>query len=332
MDSTRRFIARVSVVRTACGPFEWITFAYLSWLDLLVFFFHQNVPNAARHLAIQCAVGFGVAALVYLAKVRHSEVIHFARHWYPLALYIFFFEELRGLVHAIFPSWFDGYLIAFDHGLFRVHPSVWFAQFSTPTLNDFMQFSYMTYFLYLVILPALLYVKREYVAFWSVMTSTALAHYPVYVIAVLFPIESPFYSLASLNTSALKGGSCTALIDLIEHFGRVHGAAFPSAHVAGSMVALLASWRYRRWLFWLCLPLFMSMCVATVYGRYHYAADVFVGLILGSIAFRVGGQLRWTESFVRLEYLFLTAQVPERSEVRDEKNEPVLAFIADRAE
>ncbi|HEY6467029.1 MAG TPA: phosphatase PAP2 family protein [Candidatus Acidoferrales bacterium] len=324
--------AGFAVVRTACGPFEWITFAYLAWLDFLVLFFHQSVPNPTQHLAIQCAVGVGVAALVYLARMSRNGAIHFARHWYPLPLYVFFFEELRSFVHAIFSNWFDAYLIAFDHGLFGVHPSVWFAQFSTPALNDFMQFSYMTYFLYLVALPALLYVNREYAAFWIVMASTALAHYSVYVVAALFPIESPFYSLASMNRTALTGGSCTALIDLIEHFGRVHGAAFPSAHVAGSMVAILASWRYRRWLFWLCLPFFVSMCVATVYGRYHYAADVFAGLILGAIAFRMGLRLKWTETFVRSEYLFLAPQISEGSEVRDEEDESVLTLIADRAE
>jgi len=71
----------------------------------------------------------------------------------------------------------------------------------------------------------------------------------------------------------------------------VHGAAFPSAHVAGSMVAMLASWRHRRWLFWVCLPFFASMCVATVYGRYHYVADVLAGLAVGTIGFVAGERL-----------------------------------------
>ena len=101
------------------------------------------------------------------------------------------------------------------------------------------------------------------------MISTAIAHYSIYVIALLFPVESPYYSLAALQTNELTGGPVTAVMNFIEHFGRVHGAAFPSAHVAGSMVAILASWRYRRWLFWICLPFFLCMCVATVYGRYH---------------------------------------------------------------
>jgi membrane-associated phospholipid phosphatase len=275
-------------VRQACGPFEWITFIYLTWLNGLVILFHRNIAHPLRHLAIQCAIALAIAFLVRAEGISESALVHFARHWYPLPLYIFFFEELQSLVHAIFPVWFDARLIAFDHALFGVHPSVWLAQFANPALNDFMQFSYMTYFLYLVILPTLLYANREYASFWTVMVSTALAHYSVYVISVLLPIESPYYSLASLNKAELSGGYCTALIGLVERFGRVHGAAFPSAHVAGSIVAILASWRYRRWLFWLCLPFFASMCIATVYGRYHYAADVFAGLIVGTLAFQVG--------------------------------------------
>src|ERR1700690_1427752 len=123
------------------------------------------------------------------------------------------------------------------------------------------------------------------------MTSPSVAHYSVYIIAVLFPIESPYYTLAGINSAPLNGGYLTATIGLIEHFGRVHGAAFPSAHVAGSMVAVVASWRYRRWLFWVCLPFFICMCVATVYGRYHYVADVLAGIAVGTIGFAAGSWL-----------------------------------------
>jgi membrane-associated phospholipid phosphatase len=278
-------------IRQACGAFEWVTFTYLIWVNTIVILFHRNIAHAVRHFAIHMAIGTGMACLVWAAARSRNSILQFARHWYPLPLYIFFFEELQGLVHAIFSGWFDRWLIAFDFNFAGVHPSVWLAQFASPALNDFMQFAYMTYFLYLVILPAILYAQRDRPAFWTVMVSTAIAHYTVYVIAILFPIESPFYSLASLQTKALAGGWCTATIGLIERFGRVHGAAFPSAHVAGSMVAILASWHYRRWLFWICLPFFASMCVATVYGRYHYVADVLAGIAVGAMGYVAGASL-----------------------------------------
>jgi membrane-associated phospholipid phosphatase len=286
-----------------CGAFEWVTFAYLGWMFVLLCVFHRNIPHVGRYFAAHGAIALGILWLAWAAARSENRALRFARHWYPLAVYIFFFEELQGLVHAIFPGWFDGWLILFDYNFGGVHPAAWLARFATPGLNDFMQFSYMTYFLYLVILPGILYAQGERAAFWTVMVGTAIAHYSVYVIAVLFPAESPYFALASLHLAPLGGGALTAAIEFIERLGRVHGGAFPSAHVAGSMVALLAARRYKPWLFWICLPFFLSMCVATVYGRYHYIADVLAGIVVGAIGWVAGqwvmeregavSELRW---------------------------------------
>jgi membrane-associated phospholipid phosphatase len=275
----------------ACGPFEWITFIYFAWLSAIFLFCHRNLAHPVRGFALHAAIAVAILGLARAAARSQNAALRFARHWYPLPLYLFLFEELGSLVHAIFSGWLDRYFLQFDFNLGGVQPSLWLARYANPALNDFMQFAYMTYFLYLVLLPAILYANRERLAYWTVMVSTAIAHYSVYVLAILIPVESPHFSLASKQTSPLTGGACTAVIDLIERFGRVHGAAFPSAHVAGSMVALLASWCYRRWLFWVCLPFFACMCVATVYGRYHYIADVLAGLVVGSCGFLLGSRL-----------------------------------------
>jgi membrane-associated phospholipid phosphatase len=272
----------------ACGAFEWVTIIYLGWILALLCAFRRNIPHAGPYFALHCLLAAGILALAWTGARSGNRAVRFGRHWYPLALYIFFFEELRGLVHAIFSGWFDHWLILFDYNFAGVHPAAWMATFGTPALNDFMQFCYMTYFLYLVILPAILYMQGKRAAFWTVMVSTAIAHYSVYVLAVLFPVESPYFALASLNLPPLTGGAFTTTVEFVERFGRVHGAAFPSAHVAGSMVALLAARRYKPWLCWICLPFFLSMCVATVYGRYHYVADVLAGIVLGAIGWAVG--------------------------------------------
>lgn len=289
---TKRWLSQhFAEVRRACTPFELVTFAYLAWILAVLAAFHHNIPHAAKFAALHLGIAAAIAQLAWSVARSQNPALQFARNWYALPLYLFFFEELQNLVHAIFPSWFDRWLIQFDYHLAGVHPSVWLARFANPALNDAMQFAYLTYFLYLVILPAILYAQKNRKAFWTVMTSTAIAHYSVYVIAILFPVESPYFALASLNPAPLKGGAFTATIGLIEHFGRVHGAAFPSAHVAGSMVAILAARRYKPWLFWICLPFFASMCVATVYGRYHYIADVLAGLAVGAIGWAAGQYL-----------------------------------------
>ena len=279
-------------VRQACGAFEWVTFTYLSWLFAVFVTRHAHIPNAPRLIAVHLAIVAAIAVLALAAARRpENSALQVVRSWYPLPLYIFFFEELQSLVHIFFAQWFDRYLIAFDFNFAQVHPSVFLAQFATPALNDAMQFFYMTYFLFLVLLPAILYIQKERRAFWTTMTATALAHYSVYVVALLFPIESPYFSLTSLNTKPLVGGPFTATIELVEHFGRVHGAAFPSAHVAGSMVAVCALHRYRPRLFYACFPFFVGMCISTVYGRYHYVADVLAVIAVGAAAWLVAENL-----------------------------------------
>ncbi len=298
--------------RRACGAFEWVTFAYFGWLLTIFAVCHGNLAHPAAHAFVHALVLMAIVTLCRAAAQRQNKVLDFARHWYPLPLYLWLFEELTGLVHAIFRAWYDRVLIGFDYNLAGVHPSVWVARFTNPTLNDFMQFAYLTYFFYLVILPMILYVERDRLAFWTVMASTAVSHYSVYVIALLFPVESPYYSLASLHTKELTGGGVTALINLIERFGRVHGAAFPSAHVGGSMVAMLAAWRYRRWLFWVCFPFFVCMCVSTVYGRYHYVADVVGGLAVGTMGFLMGSRLMQRAGAI--------PEIAGESDFKDERN------------
>jgi membrane-associated phospholipid phosphatase len=78
------------------------------------------------------------------------------------------------------------------------------------------------------------------------------------------------------------------MMAFIEHYGRVRGAAFPSAHVTGATAALWGAWKYRRWLFWTMLPVFLMMCVSTIWGRYHYVADVLAGVATGSLGYVIG--------------------------------------------
>lgn len=273
----------------ACNPFERLTLAYLGFLNLLILFFHSNLPGALFFFLGHIALAAASVVLVAAAQKSDNAILVVLRHWYPMGLFLFFFEELHYLAHLVFSGWFDSWLIRFDYALLGVHPTVWIEQFASPWLNDLMQFAYMTYYLFPIVLGVALYRRRELDAFWAVFTGTAAAYYLGYAISILFPIEGPYHTLAVLQSVNLHGGFFTAVINWFESFGRVHGAAFPSAHVSESLGVLLGAWRFHRRLFWLFLPFFLLMLVATVYGRYHYVADVFAGLLVGAIGFRAGG-------------------------------------------
>jgi membrane-associated phospholipid phosphatase len=283
----------------ACGAFEWIALGYLGLSSVLIALFAENLAHPVRLIGIQALV---VATILVLCRVAAkseeqaallgetvaSKFWHFWRQWYPHLFFLFCFEEMGKLVHLVNPGWEDAKLIAFDQWLTGVNPSLWLERFAHPALNEFMQFAYFTYFLFLLILGAILYCQRDYKSYWAVMTYSAIGYGFGYVIAMIFPVQSPWFTLAGQWHGELTGGPFTALINLIEKCGRVHGAAFPSQHVAGAMAALWGAWRHRRWLFWIFLPFVACMCVSTVYVRNHYVADVLGGLVTGTLGYVVG--------------------------------------------
>jgi membrane-associated phospholipid phosphatase len=307
----------------ACGMFEFIALGYLAVSSALIVLFAENLAHPARLIGMQALVaavilflcgiearvsgrersgnagggGTDGSAYLTLAKGRkrtdqsvRPTFWHFWRHWYPHLFFLFCFEELGQLVHLVQPGWQDAKLIAFDHWLTGVHPTVWLEQFATPGRNDFMQFVYLTYFTYLLVVGGILYYRRDWRGYWSVMTYSAVGYAIGYVIAIFFPIESPWFSMAGAWHGPLQGGAATSVINFIEHYGRVRGAAFPSEHVAGAVAATWGTWRHRRWLFWVMLPLVVCMCVSTIWGRYHYVADIFGGTVTGTLGYVIG---RW---------------------------------------
>jgi membrane-associated phospholipid phosphatase len=300
--------ARASLVSVleACGAFEWVALSYLGLSGLLMILFYKNLPHATRLLAIHAGFIVAICALVVSARLaalgvhrreQWARILWAIRDWYPQLVFLFCFEELGALMHLIHRGWMDSWLLALDYRLLGTYPVVWLAQIAKPGLTEFMQLAYLTYFFYLTILALLLYFRgpdsrlprgANHSEFWTVMTCSMAAYAIGYIISIFFPIESPYFSLAALHLAPLRGGPATFFSDLIEHFGRVHGGAFPSEHVAGSFVALLGAWRYRRRLFWIFLPFFVCMCVSTVYVRNHYIADVFAGIVTGAIGFQIG--------------------------------------------
>jgi membrane-associated phospholipid phosphatase len=293
----------------ACGAFEWVALAYLAISSALITVFAENLGHPVKLIGVQAMV----AAIILILCLREARVAkraelesvrfsvkfwHFWRHWYPHLFFLFCFEELGKLVHLVTPGWQDRKLIAFDQWLTGVNPSLWLERFRHPALNEFMQFAYFTYFVFLLLLGGILYYRRDWESYWGVMTYSAVGYVFGYVISIFFPVESPWFTFAGMWHGDLMGGPFTALIGLIEKCGRVHGAAFPSQHVAGAVAALWGAWRHRRWLFWIFLPSVLCMCVSTVYVRNHYVADVFGGMVTGTLGYVIGSWVMKTRGAV----------------------------------
>jgi membrane-associated phospholipid phosphatase len=207
-----------------------------------------------------------------------------AHAWYPLGMAILIFEEVALLNFMFVGEWQDRHVLGFEEALFAEPPAQRLARFASPIVTELLAVGYFSYYLMLPAVGAVLYRRSENAAFEAFMSATMLAFIVCYAIFVTFPTEGPRHTLSHLHTEPLSGGPVWSAVLFIQSSAGVHGNAFPSAHAAGAMVALVFAWRYAQTLAWWMLPFVLLMCVGAVHLRYHYASDMIAGVLIGAVA------------------------------------------------
>ena len=216
---------------------------------------------------------------------ERSPIGQFLHNWYPLGMFIVCFEEASRLSFLIREGWQDRYILAVESHIFPIPPTVWLGIHGSWLLTEVVEVGYFSYFVLLMIVGGVLYARQEKRAFRQVMDATVLAYLACYVVFIFFPTEGPAHTLATQHNFPLPGGGPFHwMVGLIQSSAGVHGNAFPSAHVAGGVVALFFGWKYASKLGFALTPLVVLLCIGAVYDRYHYVSDVIAGIVVGVIA------------------------------------------------
>jgi membrane-associated phospholipid phosphatase len=92
------------------------------------------------------------------------------------------------------------------------------------------------------------------------------------------------YIIVAAIAFHLAARDLATIIWLLDHYS-VQACIFPSGHVAAATAVALAVRKHAPRLGALFLFLAASVALATVYGRYHYAADAVAGALVGVAAF-----------------------------------------------
>lgn len=256
--------------------------------------FPQPWANAALHGGLALFVWF-VPPL--LRGSRHIALRLLGEIYLPLIFPLFYAEmEYLGVIYFPFENSLDPALIRLEQWLFGFQPSLeWSRAWPWPWFHELMEFAYFTYY----------FLAAAYV--WLLMRAPGLAPEPrwdalrdfvrdlsvtmliCYTFYTLFPAWGPKYF--RLGHIEVGGGPFTAIMRHIHENGAILGAAFPSSHVAASLVPWWHTWiRFPRHRWWMT-TLFVLLCMSTVYNRYHYVVDVIAGLLLGALVMYGGARL-----------------------------------------
>lgn len=212
--------------------------------------------------------------------------VRFLRYAYPLALIVFFFEEVEATVNALWgecPYWFEVYLYEADRFLLGELPAVVLSPWTQAPLAEAMHAFYFSYYL-IVVGGTWIAWRCGREAFDTTLTAALLGFLLAFLFYPLLPARGPWEnsSLAS-QLPPFQGPVFVSLVQWIIGYGAVSGGCFPSSHVSGTWGLILGLYSFRRKAAgWLALGAVL-MSLACVYTRYHHFVDVPAGWIVGLV-------------------------------------------------
>jgi len=110
-----------------------------------------------------------------------------------------------------------------------------------------------------------------------------------YLLIPVLPVASPRIAFPSEDASPMQGFPRPINVWILDHLD-ISTSVFPSGHVAVAFscaFGLLRTLRSRPWVWITSIVIAALVLVATVYGRYHYAADGLASLAIATIAWRL---------------------------------------------
>lgn len=269
-------------------PADAVTIFFVSGLTAITLFFNSVIPNRILLISIYLLL---IAAQFIIITVRDKTP--FLRAIYDLILpvisVIVVFDSLGWIVHYINPVDIDPLLIKIDYMIFGNHPTVMLEKISHPLLTDLLQISYSTYYFLPVTLGIALLKNKQKKEFDRSLFLILLCFYLSYIGYIIWPAIGPRFTLDHMQTQRLEGLFVAEHIqNILNRLEGIKRDAFPSGHTGIALTVLYLSYKYKKGLFWIFLPIVIGLIFSTVYCRYHYAIDVIAGVGLTIIALGIG--------------------------------------------
>ncbi len=277
--------ARAAALPTVRGS-EWLLVLYFAFMAAIAPWFQARPSLGAKPL-FQGLVVFAIIGIVAWLEPRiPGYAVSWFRDWLPIGLLLVAFRELDWFTPAQYPSRFEPGWLAWDHLLLSEHHLRAAIESTGLLLPAYLELCYLLVYGVGVFGVAAIWLTdhRERVNnFLLIYLSGTLL---TYALIPWFPSLPPRFFAPQMDLPHVT----TVFRDLnlwLLGLGTIHAGVFPSAHVASAFSAawgLILTLPERRRFGWGMLAFAVSVSLATVYGRYHYAADAVAGFVVSLLA------------------------------------------------
>jgi len=261
------------------SPVQVLTLLFLTGLVLLTLLFKGQIP-LWRSLLFRYAILIGLLFVLRLSSGRKvpRKASSFFTTFSPILFVVLIYESLGDLIQYLQTD-IDPTLAKVDLLIFGVHPTLWMEKWIVPWFTDMMSLAYLSYYFIPVIFVVTLYLKERRLELDESIFILTFGYYLSFVSYILFPAIGPRYALNHLYAVPLEGSFIADFVrDILNALEHNKRDCMPSGHTQIVLMVLYLAHRYERFLFYIFLPIICGLILSTIYLRYHYVIDLFVGV------------------------------------------------------
>ncbi len=221
-----------------------------------------------------------------------KRTFSFVRKIMPLVFVGSLYENLHNILTVIPNKTFDLTMLRIDEFIFNGKtPSVWMENSITPFYSNFFSIMYSLYIFFPFLIIFLFHYQNKNKKLDHFIITLTLVIYSAIIIFMLIPVEGPQYAFPEIYHIPLSQERIVLSTQDIVNGLRYTRDAFPSLHIAITFTYLLFAYINYRKIFYLTLPLIISIWISTIYLRYHYFIDWIASFLLVFIAFYISKKL-----------------------------------------
>jgi membrane-associated phospholipid phosphatase len=264
---------------------EWMLVGYFGYVALLSVFFHDR-PNL-KHQPLWLLAGT-ITGLLLLERMEGYLPVAVSRFrdFLPLGLTLVAFEEMTLFAPRRYDAHLERVWIRWDHVLLQD----WHLRAAIESLGSaipvYLEWCYLLVYGLGTYCIIVLYVKGKRAQvdrfFLICLTGTLLA----YALFPFFPSQPPRLLFPGLDDPTVTSWVRRFNVWILRKASH-QTSVFPSAHVSSAFAAAWAMFLLlpnQKRFGWGVLVYAVSVSLATIYGRYHYTADVLAGFSVSLMA------------------------------------------------
>ena len=287
---------------------EWIVLGYLVLTTLWIVFAYTKMPQPMDLLLNRVKVLFTIGATILVYRLYPSRLTMLFRVGVQMALLAWWYPDTYEM-NRVLPN-LDHLFAGYEQDLFGCQPALLFSEKMPSVLvSELMDLGYASYYPMMVAV-LLFYFFCRYGEFQRCATILIGSFFVYYLVFDFLPVVGPTFYYHAVGVDQIAGGIFPSLgdyfnthteclpspgyeqgffyqlVETAKNAGERPTAAFPSSHVGVSTICMLLAWHSRNRRLTLCLlPLYLLLCLATVYIQAHYAIDALAGLLSGALIY-----------------------------------------------